>query len=73
MAYELEIIHRIYSEGGFYYEVGLDPDGLSCVELKYFEDVEDKTPRQSITLTQESIEFIIHALGQQLNKLKERN
>lgn len=72
MAYEMEIVHRVYSENGFYYEVALDPDGLSCVELKYFEDLKSKEPEQTITLTQESIEFIIDALEQQLEKLKER-
>jgi len=72
MAYELEVVHRVYSEDGFYYEIGLDPDGLGNVEIKYFDDVKDKEPRQTITLTEESISLIIDALSDQLNKLKEK-
>lgn len=68
MAYEMEMTHRVYSNDGFFYELRPDPDGLGIVELRYFEDVDDKEPKQSVTLTAESIPLIIRALTEQLTQ-----
>lgn len=72
MAYEMELIHRVYSNDGFYYELRPDPDGLGIVELRYFEDVDDKEPKQSITLTSESISLIIKGLTVQLAQIQDK-
>lgn len=63
MAYEMETIYRIFSNDGFFYEVGNDPAGLgNDVEVRYYEDVDDKVPKQSIALTEESLPLLIEAL-----------
>lgn len=72
MAYEMEMTHRIYSGDGFFYELRPDPDGLGIVELRYFEDVDDKEPKQSISLTQESISLIIRGLMGQLAQIQDK-
>lgn len=72
MAYEMELTHRIYSDGGFMYELRPDPEGLGIVELRYFEDVDDKEPKQSVTLTKESIVLIIKALEVQLSQMRKK-
>lgn len=69
MAYEMDTTHRIYSGYGFFYEVGLDPDGL-VVEIRYFEDEDEKTPKHSVDLTPEAIPFVIKALEEQLKNLQ---
>lgn len=69
MAYEMDTTHRIYSSYGFFYEVGLDPDGL-VVEIRYFEDEDEKIPKQTVDLTQESIPYVIKALEEQLKNLQ---
>lgn len=71
MAYEMELTHRIYSDNGYVFEVRPDPDGLGLVELRYLEDSASTLPRQAITLTEESIPFIIKALQVQLMQIKE--
>lgn len=70
MSYEMELTHRIYSGDGFYYELRPDPDGLGNIEIRYFEDVDDKEPKQSICLTEESISLIIQALEVQLKQIR---
>ena len=72
MAYEMELTHRIYSGDGFMYELRPDPDGLGIVELRYFEDVDDKEPKQSVSLTEESIIHIIKALEVQLSQIRKK-
>jgi len=72
MAYEMELTHRIYSDDGFFYELRPDPDGLGIVELRYFEDVDDKEPKQSVSLTEESIIHIIKALEVQLSQIRKK-
>lgn len=72
MAYEMELTHRIYSDDGFLYELRPDPEGLGIVELRYFEDVDDKEPKQSVTLTGESIVLIIKALEIQLSQMRKK-
>lgn len=72
MAYEMEVTHRIYSDDGFYYELRPDPDGLGNIELRYFEDVDNKEPNQTITLTEESIIHIIRALENQLSQIRKK-
>lgn len=71
MAYEMEMTHRIYADDGFVFEVRPDPDGLGLVEIRYFEDSASTLPRQAITLTEESIPFIIKALQVQLAQIQE--
>ena len=72
MAYEMEVTHRIYSDDGFYYELRPDPGGLGNIELRYFEDVDNKEPNQTITLTEESIIHIIRALENQLSQIRKK-
>ena len=72
MAYEMELTHRIYSDDGFLYELRPDPDGLGNVELRYFDDVNDKEPKQSVTLPEESIVLIIKALEVQLSQMRKK-
>lgn len=72
MAYEMDTTHRIYSGYGFFYEIGLDPDEL-VVEIRYFEDEDEKTPKHSVDLTPEAIPFIIKALEEQLKNLREKS
>lgn len=72
MAYEMELTHRIYSDDGFFYELRPDPDGLGIVELRYFEDVDDKEPKQVVSLTEESISFVIKALEVQLSQMRKK-
>lgn len=72
MPYEMEVIHRIYSEDGFYYEVGPDPDGLGNIEIRYFNDVDNKTPDSVVCLTEEAIAPLIESLQNQLARLKNK-
>ena len=72
MAYEMELTHRIYSDDGFFYELRPDPDGLGIVELRYFEDGDDKEPKQAISLTEESISLVIRALEVQLSQMRKK-
>lgn len=72
MSYEMDTTHRIYSGYGFFYEIGLDPDGL-VVEIRYFEDEDEKTPKFSVDITQEAIPFVIKALEEQLKNLREKS
>lgn len=70
MEYEMELTHRIYSDAGFVYELRPDQDGLGIVELRYFEDIDDKEPKSSVSLTEESIIFVIKALEAQLIQIR---
>lgn len=72
MAYEMDTTHRIYSGYGFFYEIGLDPDEL-VVEIRYFEDEDEKTPKHAVDLTPEAIPFIIKALEEQLKNYREKS
>lgn len=72
MAYELELNHRIYSGDCFYYEIAPDSDGIGNIEIRYFDDVEDKSPKQVIVLTEDSIILVIHALETQLAQLRKK-
>ena len=72
MAYELELVHRIYSDYGFFYEIKPDPDGVGNVEISYYEDVKDKEPKQTISLTEDSVSMVIDALYQQLNDIRKK-
>lgn len=72
MPYEMEVIHRIYSEDGFYYEVSPDPDGIGNIEIRYFNDVDDKMPNSVICLTEEAIAPLIESLQIQLSRLKNK-
>ena len=71
MSYEIEMTHNIYSNCGYYFEVRPDPDGLGLVEIRYFNSVDEKEPRQNITLTEDSIPLIIKALESQLRQIQE--
>lgn len=71
--YDLEIIHRIHSGDGFYYEVTTDADTLENIEVRYYNGPEDKEPAQVILLTQESVPMLIKALQAQMALLKEKS
>lgn len=68
MAYEMELINRIYSEDGFYYEISPD-EGIGNISFQYFDYEGDKEPK-TIALTIESIPLIIKALETQLRNSK---
>lgn len=70
--YDLEIIHRIHSGDGFFYEVTTDADTLECIEVRYFDNPKDQKPAQVILLTQEAVPMLIKALQVQMALLKEK-
>ena len=69
MAYEMELINRIYSGDGFFYEISPDADGIGNIILRYF-DYEGDKDSKTIALTIESIPLIIKALETQLRNSK---
>ena len=70
--YDLELIHRIHSGDGFYYEVTTDADALENIEIRYYDSPTEKEPAQTILLTQEAVPLLIKALQAQMAMLKER-
>lgn len=71
--YDLELIHRIHSSDGFYYEVTTDADTLENIEIRYYNGPGDREPAQVVLLTQESVPLIIKALHAQMALLKEKS
>lgn len=69
MSYEMETTFTIYSNDGFFYEVGHDADGLGNIELRYFED-KTPFPQSVVVLAQESLPLVIKALSRQLEYMK---
>ena len=47
--FEVEVATRIYSKHGYYYEIGTDPDSLSMVQIRYYNDVADVRPTYDIS------------------------
>lgn len=66
---EVEKLFRIYQSEGYHHEIGLDPDGLDMVEIRYIED-KDTKPRSYVALNEEQLAAAIPILQELLADMK---
>ena len=60
--FDLDITATIWSKYGYRWEVGPDADGLS-IEIRYYNDKNDKYPASSVQFETGAVDKIIEAIN----------
>lgn len=69
--FEMDITARVWSNHGYFWEVGPDADGLS-MEIRYYNSDSDKKPVETVLIELAAVDHIIKAM-QTVKKNMEEN